>query len=159
MTYNLRGFTLLISLILTSVVLAVGVALIDIAVKQLQLSSSAKNSQYAFYNADSALECALYYDQKLNAFYYGESQTVPIECNTVSVFSPDSTGLGDYAENQNSSARTTTFNVPCADGSGINAQVTIIKQPSGTTDIYANGYNSCDSTNSLRIERGLKIHY
>jgi hypothetical protein len=159
MMHPLRGFTLLIALILTSVVLAVGVALIDIAVKQLQLASSSKNSQYAFYNADSALECALYYDQKVNAFYYGESQTIPIECNNVSVFSPDSTGLGAYAENQNATERTTTFSVPCSDGSGVTAAVTIIKKPTGTTDIYATGYNTCDSGSLTRIERGLKIHY
>lgn len=159
MIHYLRGFTLLISLILTSVVLAVGVALIDIAVKELQLSSSAKNSQYAFYNADSALECALYFDQKMNAFAYSQSPTTPIVCNTVPIYLPDMYGLGGYGSTVSGSARTTKFNVPCIDGSGITAQVTVIKQSSGTTDIYANGYNSCDSTNSLRIERGLKIHY
>jgi Tfp pilus assembly protein PilX len=157
MMHHLRGFTLLIALILTSVVLAVGVALIDIAVKQLALASSAKNSRVAFYNADAALECALYYDQQEHAFYYGETQNIPISCNGVALSSFPA--LSDYTETQNGSARTTTYAVPCADGSGITANVTIIKQPSGTSDIYANGYNTCSASSATRIERGLKVHY
>lgn len=155
--YPPRGFTLVIALVLSAVVLAVGMALTDIAVKQLQLSSSAKNSQIAFYNADSALECALYYDQKVNAFYYNESQNISIVCNGLTLSSYAS--LSNYAETQNGSARTTTFSIPCADSSGVTANITIIKTPTGTTNIYANGYNTCRATDSNRIERGLKIQY
>jgi hypothetical protein len=142
------------------VVLAVGVSLIDIAVKQFALASSAKNSQYAFYNADSALECALYYDQKMNAFHYSESQNIPVECGGIDiVFPSDYPGISNYAESQNSSARTTTFSIPCSGGAGYSASVTIIKQSSGVTDIYANGYSACAASNPNRIERGVKIHY
>jgi Tfp pilus assembly protein PilX len=152
-----KGFTLLISLIIATVVVSVGVVLIDIAVKQLQLSSSAKNSHYAFYNADSAMECALFYDQKMNAFYFGETQNIPIECDGVALDSYPT--LSNYAETQNATTRTTTFSVPCAGGTGINAVVTIIKKQSGSSDIYTNGYNTCDATSVTRIERGLKVHY
>ena len=152
-----RGFTLVISLILTTVVLSVGMALTDIAVKQLQLSSSARNSQIAFYNADSALECALYYDQKINAFYYNESQNISISCNGVALSSFSS--LSNYAETQSGAVRTTTFSTPCADGSGVTANITILKRSSGVTDIYSNGYNTCISSDPNRIERGLKISY
>ena len=145
-----RGFALLISVILTSVVLALGIALLDIAYKQVLLSSSAKNSQYAFYNADSALECALYYDQKINAFYYGSTYAGSVQCSNIAV--------SNFAANQNGSQRTTVFSVPCASG-GISADITIIKTPSGTTNIYANGYNSCDASSPSRVERGLKAKY
>jgi Tfp pilus assembly protein PilX len=146
-----RGFALLISLILTSVVLAVGVALLDIAYKQVLLSSSAKNSQYAFYNADSALECALYWDQKSNAFdYTSPLPQASVICDTRNVIL--------YSTNVAAGTRVTTFQIPCA-GSGTSGTVTIYKQSGGTTDIYANGYNTCDTTNTNRIERGLKAHY
>ena len=80
----IRGVTLLISVILTSVVLSVALALLDITYKQVLLSGSAKQSQYAFYNADTAMECALYWDQQKNAFDY----TTPLGagsllCNTL----------------------------------------------------------------------------
>ncbi len=55
MTNSQRGFALIIAIILTSVVLTMAEALLDVAYKQVLLSSAAKNSQYAFYNADSGL--------------------------------------------------------------------------------------------------------
>lgn len=145
-----RGFALLIALILTSVVLALGMALLDIAYKQVLLSSSAKNSQYAFYNADSALECALYYDQQQGAFYYGTTYAGSVQCGNLNVT--------NFAANQDSSQRTTVFSVPCA-GGGTSADVTVVKQSSGSTNIYANGYSSCLAANTTRIERGLKAKY
>lgn len=145
-----RGFALLIAVVLTSVVLALGMALLDIAYKQVLLSSSAKNSQYAFYNADSALECALYYDQQQGAFFYNSNYGGTIQCSNIAVTS--------FAANQDGSARTTVFSIPCASG-GTSADVTVIKTPSNGTDIYANGYSSCDANLPTRIERGLKAKY
>jgi len=145
-----RGFALLISVILTSVVLALGMALLDISYKQVLLSSSAKNSQYAFYNADSALECALYYDQQVGAFFYNSSYAGSVQCSNMTVT--------DFAANQDVSQRTTTFTVPCA-GGGTSADVTIIKTTGNVTRIYANGYSSCDASVATRIERGLKAKY
>jgi Tfp pilus assembly protein PilX len=147
-----RGFALLIAVILTSVVLALGEALLDVAYKQILLSSSAKNSQYAFYNADSALECALYWDQKLNAFDYA----TPLASGSITC---NSTAIQGYTSAVSGGTRITTFAVACSTGAGSSASVTAYKQSGGTTDIYANGYNSCDATSATRIERGLKVHY
>jgi hypothetical protein len=148
-----RGFALSIAVIITSVVLAVGIALLDVAYKQVLLSSSAKNSQYAFYNADSALECALYWDQKLNAFDYSS----PLSSGSIRC---DGRGLVSYVSPPPSGGlpRTTTYQIACQ-SSGISASVTVIKQSSGSTDLYANGYNTCDAANPNRIERGLKASY
>lgn len=146
-----RGFALLIAVVLTSVVLALGIALLDIAYKQVVLSSSAKNSQYAFYNADSALECALFYDSTTTAFIYNSTYNLnTIQCSNLTVTSPAAT--------QDAIQRTTTFNVPCS-GGGTSAVVTIIKTTANATNIYANGYSSCDPLLQTRIERGLKAKY
>ena len=67
-----RGFTLLISVIFMSVMLSFGLALGSIGYKQQILASSALASQYAFYAADTALECALYADQQRDLFAYRE---------------------------------------------------------------------------------------
>ncbi|MDB4992021.1 MAG: seg [Parcubacteria group bacterium] len=154
--YHPRGFALIISVIITSVVLAVGIALIDIAYKQVLLSSSAKNSQVAFYNADSGLECALYWDQKFNAFDYNAplpATSLSCDLQQISVNPPSS-----YSTNQSGGTRVTTFNIPCP-GSGYSSTITIYKQNSGTTDLYSNGYSTCDSASPSRIERGLKANY
>ena len=65
-----RGFALLIAVIFMSVMLSFGLALGSLGYKQQVLASSVISSQYAFYAADAALECALYADQKQNLFDY-----------------------------------------------------------------------------------------
>lgn len=68
-----RGFALLISVVFMSVMFLFGLALGSIGYKQQVLASSSVKSQYAFYAADAALECALYADQQENLFAYPPS--------------------------------------------------------------------------------------
>jgi len=63
-----RGFTILLAALVASLTLALGISVFTIAQKQLVLSSIGRNSQYAFYAADTAAECALYHEMRLNAF-------------------------------------------------------------------------------------------
>lgn len=63
-----RGFTILLAALVASLTLALGISVFTIAQKQLVLSSIGRNSQYAFYAADTAAECALYYEMRHNAF-------------------------------------------------------------------------------------------
>ncbi len=156
MTNPQRGFTLLIAVILTSVLLSVGLALLDVAYKQVTLSSTARQSQTAFYAADSALECALYWDQQHNAFSY-TAPAATITCGNRTI-TPSSSVSGGI--------RTTTFDMACPSG-GTSAQVTIRKGNVGvfcntlgnSNCLYANGYNSCNVSDERRIERGLKVVY
>ncbi|MFW6210467.1 MAG: hypothetical protein ACOC4E_03185, partial [Patescibacteria group bacterium] len=52
------GFALLITLLVVGVVLAVGAVLLDLTIKQVQLSSTAKDSEIAFHAANAGMECA-----------------------------------------------------------------------------------------------------
>lgn len=63
-----RGFTILLAALVSSVVLALGVAVFQIAYKQLTLSSIGRDSQHAFYAADTGAECALYWDARFDYF-------------------------------------------------------------------------------------------
>src|SRR3990167_7483874 len=67
-TSSERGFTLLLAAIVSSIVLAVGAAIFGIAQKQVLLSAIGRDSQFAFYAADTAAECALYWDFRCNYF-------------------------------------------------------------------------------------------
>ncbi len=58
------GFTLFVALIVSSMLLAIGFSLSNIILKQLIFSSSGRESQLAFYAADSGAECAMYWDRK-----------------------------------------------------------------------------------------------
>ena len=162
----MRGVTLLVAVILSSVVLSVALALLDVAYKQQLLASTAKQSQYAFYNADTVMECALYWDQRQNAFDYtspldpnpdaqGNSQN--IKCNNL--------GIRSYSSPAPGTTRTTTFTLPCAGGGSVGT-ATIVKTdgvalcaPKSHSCLYATGYSSCPATDPRRIERGLKVLY
>lgn len=162
-----RGVTLLVAVILSSVVLSVAMALLDVAYKQQLLASTAKQSQVAFYNADSAMECALYWDQQKSAFDYSPPPSPPsITCNNgtaVANQNPVPTtvaGVGPIG----GLLRKTTFDIPCS-GGGIQGSVTVFKSDgtsvctlSGShTCIFVTGYSSCSSSDPRRIERGLKV--
>lgn len=63
-----RGFTILLAALVATLVLALGISVFSIAQKQVILSSLGRSSQYAFYAADTAAECALYWDVRFGYF-------------------------------------------------------------------------------------------
>lgn len=62
-----KGFVIMVAVLISSMLISIGAFITIIALKELQLSSSSKDSQKAFYAADSALECALYHDIRSGA--------------------------------------------------------------------------------------------
>jgi hypothetical protein len=151
-----RGFTLLISILLATVAVTLGVSLLDLSYKQVILSSTAKQSQYGFYAADTAMECALYWDQKYNAFRFTSpipSSTLRCQGNTVLSYTTGTYGSGA------SQHRKTEFNMRCGSTSTSNGRITVYKYTSGATTIYANGFSSCTAADQRRVERGLKVFY
>jgi hypothetical protein len=82
-----KGFTLLIAIVTTAMLLLVSVVVINIALKQLLLVSANKESQSAFYIADSGIECALYWDLKNGAISAFATTTPSISCNNQTITS------------------------------------------------------------------------
>ncbi len=102
-----RGFTLFYAMLISSLLLAIGIAIFNITFKELTLSSGARESANAFYAADTGLECALYWDLKHAALsapafgFYGDSLASGLtgywrfEDNTGSLIALDSSGSGN----------------------------------------------------------------
>ncbi len=156
-----RGFALLVAIIFMSVMLTFGLALGSLAYKQQVLASSAVESQQAFYAADAALECALYYDQQQNLFAYPASDPAPavpaITCDGIPAISSTETW---------SASQFTVTNRVQLDSNKHCADVTVYKPPpgTGTTYIFSQGYDvSCSTVASPSgarfAARGLKVHY
>ncbi|MCR4274955.1 MAG: hypothetical protein NUW02_02820 [Candidatus Campbellbacteria bacterium] len=61
-SYYSRGFTLFYAMLISSLLLSIGLAIFNITYKEFILTSGVRESEGAFYAADSALECALYWD-------------------------------------------------------------------------------------------------
>ncbi len=58
------GFALLFSVLVSSLLLTIGLSILNISIKELAISTASKQSIHAFYAADSGLECAKYWDLK-----------------------------------------------------------------------------------------------
>lgn len=63
-----NGFVILIAIVISSLLISIGVFMANVAYKELLLSMSAKSTQTAFFAADTAIECALYQDLRVDEF-------------------------------------------------------------------------------------------
>ncbi len=95
---NNSGFAMLFTVLIISLILSISLGISNITLKQTILSSLAKDSQVAFYKADAAIECGMYYDTN-DTFPVGtdiSSATSKISCGN-SEFSLDYTvSYNDY---------------------------------------------------------------
>ena len=78
-----RGFTLFIAITLTATLLLVAAGVVALAVRQSFILNSGRESQHAFYAADSGIECALYWDMKnpSGTSAFSQSSGSQISCN------------------------------------------------------------------------------
>lgn len=151
-----RGFTLLFASLVASLLLAVGLAIFDITLKEVILSSTARDSAYAIYTADTGIECAFYWDFKYNgnssAFATSSfsSPAATISCNNQTI-------TPTIVTTPNSAVTTFTLTMSpqpyCA---------TVEVSKSGTpvnTVVVSHGYNTCLPGDPRRIERALQANY
>ena len=171
----MKGFTIFFAMLVGSLALAIGLAIYDLTVRELDLSSTASQSQYAIYAADTGAECALYWDFKCpdadgcaisSAFATSTSNkwngrafppTTGIICNSVPIpVTPEFT-------NPAAATTTFTFQIPSGGVQTYCTSVTVAK--SGTpikTTITSKGYNAkCPSDGAApnRLERVLYVNY
>lgn len=73
------GFALLIALIVVGVVLSVGLTILDLSIKQVRLSTNAKDSELAFQAANAGMECARYW-RRAEADAMERGQNISPEC-------------------------------------------------------------------------------
>lgn len=83
--YNKKesGFALLMTLIVVGVVLSVGVSILDLSVKQVKLSTNAKESETSFHAANAGMECARYW-RRASASLMETGQPISPVCFTQS---------------------------------------------------------------------------
>lgn len=55
-----QGFALLLTLLVVTVVVSVTLAVVELSIKQINLSVTAKDSEIAFYASNAGMECARY---------------------------------------------------------------------------------------------------
>lgn len=156
-----KGFTLLVAIITTSMLLIVSFVVVNIAYKQLIIADANEQSQYAFYAADAGTECAVYWDlvNSENSPFATDAVGSSINCNgqtistgsqTIDVIPSISSRIGGGGANA-----TSTFQLNFTKGCVI---VRVGKHPTVTV-VDSRGYNTCDVNNPRRFERGVVLTY
>jgi hypothetical protein len=89
------GVALYISILVAALILSIGLSIGNIYVKETNLSISSRESQIAFYAADSGLECAQYWDKIVGGSYFASTtdstfvnQMQPFNCAGVTYNQP-----------------------------------------------------------------------
>ncbi len=147
-----RGFTLLIAMVLCSTLLLILSGVVSLAVRQARIASAGRESQMAFYAADTAMECALYWDihNPSGNTAFDTSTGTTINCN----YTPTNTGnQWVVGGSLISTVGPITF-LPdpyCATAT--------VRKSGPVTIIEAKGYNTCDTASGRRVERAVRVTY
>jgi hypothetical protein len=148
-----RGFVILFAVTLSAIILAIALGIANIALKEIKFGTSAKDTNNAFFAADTGIECALLNDKSATSvFVTGTSPS--FMCNNRNITANETPASSSYW----------SFNVfgLGSDGQGC-ARVTVDKTIPPKTTVIAKGYNigdvSCSSSNSNHVERELKTTY
>lgn len=155
-----KGYALYIAILTAGALTLVGFAITNLTLKQIKITNIGSESHIAFYNADTGLECAMFWDLKnggISAFDINtagsincNSQTISTNSQTVSTNPSQLSRIGGGG----ASNRTSIFQLNLPTGCAI---VTVTKNADGTTLFRSRGYNSCSGSN--RFERGIEILY
>lgn len=166
------GFTLLLAALTASIVLALGTSIFQIAQKEFALSAMGRDSQFAFYAADTAAECALYWDVRYAYFGTTTPLAAPLplcdEQSLIASGNDDITGRPPPRDPSEDDSvlypYTMLFTI---EPNGRCASVTVEKTLNEDSDVprtlvRSNGFSTdCDSipTSPRALQRSVELHY
>lgn len=148
---NNKGFTALTAAIIASVLLTIGVAILNITYKEVRLSSFSRSSTTAFYTAGSGVECALYWDDQ--GAFATSSQSEPAN----SIQCMESSDAPEFVGSPTANSATMEFDIQNV-ATDTCVTVRVIKNIESTT-IESRGYSTCDTASARYLERGLRVSY
>ncbi|MBU6431288.1 MAG: hypothetical protein KGJ58_02270 [Patescibacteria group bacterium] len=162
-TYNLqpnRGFAMLFSVLVASLLVVVGFSIFNLALKETTISTAGRESQVAFYAANSGMECALYWNLKRNAFATSTDASEVARAGAISAKCNGATVNNSFTQS-GLSVLTSASDIPVTDVNGSCFDVTISKNPNSPkpgqmlTVIESQGHNICGAA-GRKVERGLR---
>jgi len=161
---NQKGYALLFTIVIVSAISVITAGLTSTVYKQMILSSLAKDSQAAFYQADTASDCALYADLVMNRNTPFDQNEKPFSCGSVD-------GTNNLVIKPLSPSVLKGYDIvptddiikeggPCF---RIYVTKTTTKNADGLdilqTKVQAKGYNICDPSNPRTVEREIETNY
>lgn len=181
-----NGFALLLALIVSSVVLAIGISILNISVKQINLSATARESELAFQAAHAGVDCIWYWRNLNSTSYSAVSGAAPsVDCFEVNATAetPDDLVSDTTDSHARSFAYTLEWGTPerCTDIEMVvmnahDEDLTLTFQNEAVGDdgeklclegnvctvVFSRGYNrACDELNSsiFTVQRELTVEF
>ena len=158
-----KGFTVLFSVVVSALVLAIGLSIANITLKQIRISTLGRDSQVAFYAADSGSECVMYHDLINEAFATSSESDQAALPDTISCFGGEGNVEIDSLEDDSATSTITLSDDQGASGFCANVQIgKYDTNDDGYTDktiILSRGYNLCNIDSTRLLERGIRIKY
>lgn len=160
-----EGYTLLVAALIGSFLLSISLSILTLSEKEIRLAVATRDSQLAFYAADIGIECAIYWD-----IQYGGGTSAFAE-NNVSVLPSVDDGVdcsgndivNGWVLDRAVTSATTTFFLDLGvlgEDNDLCAVITVSKTNDGAnTKIESRGRNSCDTSNTRRVERAIRVTY
>lgn len=144
------GYAILFAVVVVSIISMIAIGLSNTTYKQLVLSSLASDSQLAFYQSDTATECALYADNII-----GVSNLITLGSWDCGKEHFDFLGAADTGQLYTFNSTNSSATKPCFNFT-INK---VSPDPAFSTIVLANGYNSCALSNPKTVERTIEVKY
>lgn len=156
-----NGYALLFAVVITSIISIIVAGLSNLTYKQMVLTSLVKDSQQAFYTADTAIECALY-GHFMNENKYGNDKVW--ECGSYCYDGSDcefSLFVEEDTENEKNYKLVQPNDAlkksnPCYD---FNIENTDQVDDLTKVSIKARGYNMCNPNLLRTVQREIEVFY
>ncbi len=163
---NSNGFVILFAVVLSAIFLSITLGITNIALKEVKFGTSAKDTNDAFFAADTGTECALMNDKGVSSKFSVTGPSQPLTCGST----PPPPVMGNPNGTGGVGTATYTFYINNLGSNGANcAKVTVLKDgnsipPYVRTYITSKGYNvnnssDCVPTNPNRVERQIETSY
>lgn len=148
------GYAILFTVVIVGIISMITMGLAEAAYKQTILSSVARDSTTAFYQADIGSECALYADKK-ELYLNATGSEFICAGKTLSYKNVDETtdGLGNFEINPSDSDLISSNKC---------FRIIISKTDDGEalhTELVTSGYNICKKNNLRTVERSIRVSY
>ena len=149
-----KGYTILFTILVISVLATLSVGIANISIKQRFLSRLASDSQSAMYLADAGMECALY------QYYLG---TLSGQFDCLLLKNPGSGSAQTVTMKEATSGSNIftfySFGIPIPDTDPCFQIETTLDGNGNIIKIISRGYNTCKATDSRRVERALEVTF
>lgn len=144
------GYAILFTVVVVGIISAITIGLTNAAYKQMMLSSVARDSTSAFYQADIATECAMYADN-IDFLTNTEGGASTFECGGV---------VMNYTHVLNDPLYQLRPQDESYAGRCFRVDITKNEEESLiTTKVEALGYNICNKNNFRTVERAIEVNY